>query len=110
MKLQPKPFQRIAREEKTIELRLNDEKRKMINVGDTIIFTNIDDNDSKISAVVVKLHRFDSFRQLYDMLPLDKCGYLSDEIDTASPLDMEAYYSIDKQSQYGVLGIEIKLS
>ena len=41
MRLNPKPFEKIASGRKTCELRLNDEKRKLISVGDTIIFVHI---------------------------------------------------------------------
>ena len=41
MKLVDFAFNAIKNKEKDIELRLNDEKRSLINVGDTIIFTNI---------------------------------------------------------------------
>ena len=35
--LNPEPFEMIRSGKKTIELRLNDEKRKTISVGDTIV-------------------------------------------------------------------------
>ena len=38
MSLRPHPFEKIKLGEKTIELRLYDEKRKEIKVGDTIEF------------------------------------------------------------------------
>ena len=46
---------------------------------------------------------------IYDNLPLLKCGYNEDNINTASPDDMEKYYSKEKQNQFGVIGIEISL-
>ena len=48
--------------------------------------------------------------ELYQALPLLECGYTSNNVETASPKDMEAYYSLEQQAQYGVLGIEISLS
>lgn len=42
MSLRNKPFNSIKSGTKTIELRLYDEKRKLISVGDIITFTNID--------------------------------------------------------------------
>ena len=45
----------------------------------------------------------------YDNLPLLNCGYNEDNINTASPEDMEMYYSREKQNKYGVVGIEISL-
>ena len=106
MKLNPCPFKQIKSGEKTIELRLNDEKRKQINIGDNIIFTNTLNNE-KIITSVTNLHYFDNFTQLYDSLPLLKCGYSKENINNAKASDMEQYYGIDKQKQYGVVGIEL---
>ena len=41
MKLQDDPFTKIKNKTKTIEMRLNDEKRKKIKQNDLIEFTNI---------------------------------------------------------------------
>lgn len=109
MKLHPQPFAMIASSEKTIELRLNDEKRQQIQVGDTILFTSREDESKQIRATVLKLHRFSSFEELYAELPLEQCGYRPDELAQASPKDMEAYYTPEQQKRYGVLGIEIQL-
>ena len=109
MNLNPSPFEMIASGAKTIELRLYDEKRRQIKVGDTIVFQKTSNHNEQITAEVIKLHKFNSFSELYEALPLDKCGYLPEEIDSASYKDMEEYYSAEKQAQYGVLGIEIKV-
>ena len=52
---------------------------------------------------------FADFAALYAALPLDRCGYLPEEVPTASPEDMTVYYSAEKQARYGVVGIEISL-
>ena len=83
MNLNPEPFEMIRSGEKTIELRLNDEKRKAISVGDTIVFTNTADTGKQIFAVVTALHQFRNFAELYDKLPLLKCGYTEKDIDRA---------------------------
>lgn len=108
MNLHPGPYAMIATGQKTIELRLYDEKRQKIRIGDSILFTNTKTGE-QIRATVVKLHRFDSFAELYQTLPLLQCGYTSENVDKASPADMNAYYSPEQQSQYGVLGIELQL-
>ncbi len=109
MNLTPAPMQEIRTGNKTIELRLNDEKRKQISVGDTIKFINTEDSNDTLRVKVVDLFLFSSFAELYDNLPLLKCGYSEDNINTASPDDMEMYYSREKQNKYGVVGIEISL-
>ena len=57
----------------------------------------------------MKLHIFDSFKELYNNLPLLKCGYTEQELDTASADDMLAYYPKEKQDRYKVVGIELEL-
>ena len=109
MNLTAAPMQEIRTGNKTIELRLNDEKRKQISVGDTIKFINTEDSNDTLRVKVVDLFLFSSFAELYDNLPLLNCGYNEDNINTASPEDMEMYYSREKQNKYGVVGIEISL-
>lgn len=109
MNLTPAPMQEIRTGNKTIGLRLNDEKRKQISVGDTIKFINTEDSNDTLRVKVVDLFLFSSFAELYDNLPLLNCGYNEDNINTASPEDMEMYYSREKQNKYGVVGIEISL-
>ncbi|MBQ9106960.1 MAG: ASCH domain-containing protein [Clostridia bacterium] len=109
MKLNQRPFELMARGVKSIELRLNDEKRQKIVVGDTINFYNVENENERITAKVIKLHYYRSFVELYADLPLDKIGYSSDELSAASPKDMEKYYSAERQDKYGVLAIEVEL-
>ncbi len=108
MNLTPAPFEMIKSGEKTIELRLFDEKRQKIKPGDTIVFTNTETAET-LETAVAALHRFDSFEELYKSLPLLKCGYTEETVSEAKPADMEFYYSVDAQKKYGVVGIEISL-
>lgn len=94
---------------KTIELRLYDEKRKKIKVGDKIIFINMNDATDVLTVIVKELFVFRSFDDLYKTLPLTECGYTCENLCTASPEDMEMYYSKEKQSKYGVVGIRVAL-
>ena len=109
MKLHPSPFDKIKSGAKTIELRLFDEKRQQINEGDLIIFTNTS-NGEKITTTVRKLHRFDTFAELYQTLPLLQCGYTPEDVANAHPSDMEAYYAAEEQQKYGVVGIELQIT
>ena len=107
MKLHPAPFEMIKSGQKTIELRLYDEKRQKIKEGDTIRFTNTATGEN-LTATAIKLHRFDSFEALYQNLPLLQCGYTNEDVDKAHPSDMEQYYSALEQEKHGVVGIELK--
>ncbi len=109
MNLNVSPFEMIKSGEKTIELRLFDEKRQAIDVDDIIVFTLTNDPTQQIKVKVLTLHLFPNFEDLYSSLPLEKCGYEQQELLTASYKDMELYYSKEKQAKYGVVGIEVKL-
>ena len=109
MNLTPAPLRMIREGRKTIELRLYDEKRKQISIGDIIIFVNTEDKDDELTARVTDLYVFDTFEELYDRLPLLECGYTEDDIALASPADMELYYPKDRQKLYGVVGIKLAL-
>lgn len=109
MKLHAGPFSMIQSGRKTIELRLYDDKRRLIQVGDIIVFTHSDDASQTCTVEVKALHIYPDFAALYEALPLEKCGYLPEELADASPADMNVYYSVEKQADFGVVGIEIML-
>ena len=108
MHLQPQPFSMIRSGEKTMELRLYDDKRQQIKVNDEIEFCCPESGQQSFTVRVKALHRFRNFAELYAALPLLRCGYTSKTLSSASPDDMNAYYSLQKQAKYGVVGIEVK--
>lgn len=106
MRLNAQPFKKIKDGEKTIELRLYDEKRRAISVG-VIVFTSRESGE-KLQKRVKALHVFANFKQLYASLDLRKCGYAPDELAGAKAEDMEQYYSAREQERCGVVGIELE--
>lgn len=106
MKLNNSPFNKIKNGSKTIELRLNDEKRSKLKVNDFIEFTNVETNE-KILTEIMELYKYDSFSTLYENFDKVSLGY--SENDIANPNDMLEYYSKELQDKYGVLGIKIKV-
>lgn len=106
MKLYNEPFEKIKNGNKTVEIRLNDEKRQLLKIGDKIRFTNIDSNE-KLIVQVLNLYKFKDFKELYSYFDKTSMGYsLSDEVN---PNHMLEYYSENNIKKYGALGIEIKL-
>lgn len=99
-------FQLIKSGIKTIEMRLNDEKRKNIKIGDVIEFHNTMTKEI-IKTKVINIYQYCSFEELYQHHNQISLGYKEDEI--ASPKDMEKYYQPSKIKQLGVIGIEIKV-
>lgn len=105
MNLAPSPFQLISAGEKRVEMRLYDEKRSAITVGDVIEFENSDTHQT-IRRTVVRLTRFHDFFELYSYFDKTALGYRSTE--SANAEDMYIYYSPEQIARYGVLAIEIE--
>ena len=109
MRLQDSPFHMIASGKKTFELRLYDEKRRAISVGDEIEFSLISEPTRRLLCKVTSLGVYPSFAEMYAELPLTKCGYTEDDVASASPRDMELYYSPEEQAKYGTLAIGVEV-
>ena len=105
MRLHNDPFLAIKSNEKCIEMRLNDEKRKNIKKGDKIEFTNTI-NNSVFYVEVVEVYKYPTFEELYKNHNKIDLGYKENE--TAAPEDMLLYYSKEDIKKYGVLAISIK--
>lgn len=105
MRLHNTPFNKINDGTKTIEMRLYDEKRRLIKIGDIIEFTNRTTNQ-KLNTKVVNMYILKNFDELYKNFDKVCLGYSKDEI--ANPDDMNIYYSKEEQDKYGVVAIEIE--
>ena len=109
MKLQPNHFYYMKNGTKRIELRLNDEKRSKISVGDKIIFFKEPLLDESFETTVIKLLKYDYFENLIDDYGIEICA--NKNITKQDLLnDLEKFYTKEKQSKYGVLGIMISLN
>ena len=108
MKLQPKFFDFIKYGTKRIELRLYDEKRRNIELGDKIIFWKEPELEEVVEATVVGLLRYESFKKLFEDFDV---SLLADSSMTKEELleVLEEFYTMEKQEKYGVLGIRIEL-
>ena len=74
MKLKNEPFQKIKSGQKTVELRLFDNKRRQLDIGDDIIFTNLSNADERLAVRVKALYRYASFEELFNEISPEKCG------------------------------------
>ena len=108
MKLRTKYFNFIKNGTKRIELRLNDEKRKEIEIGDEINFEEVVDNPRCLKTKVVDLYYESNFNELlnkYDIkLFADKNTTKQELLDVLNEI-----YPIEKQTKYGVVGIKIEI-
>lgn len=107
MRLHNGPFEKIKSGTKTIEMRLNDEKRQLIKVGDFIKFINRV-TEEELTTLVKGIYYYESFDELYKHFDKISIGY--DLEDDADPNDMSQYYSNEDIENYGVVGIEIEVT
>lgn len=108
MKLQPEYFNFILNGTKRIEIRLNDEKRQNIKLGDKIKFLKEPDLNETFEAQVIGLLRYNSFEEMfkdYDISILSDKSMTKEELISV----LEQFYTKEKQEKYGVLGIRIEL-
>ena len=108
LKLQPEYFNYIQNGTKRIELRLYDEKRQKIQIGDSIIFKKEPDLDVSMEVKVVGLIRYDTFDKLiqdFDIKLLADSSMSKEELLNA----LQEFYTQDMQKQYGVIGIRIEM-
>lgn len=108
MKLQSKYYNFILNGTKRIELRLFDEKRQQIKLGETIKILNESDLNESFEVKVVGLLRYSSFEEMFKDFDI---SVLADNLMTKDELleVLEQFYTKDKQKLYGVLGIRIEL-
>ena len=106
MNLQPKYFDFMKDGTKRIELRLYDEKRSQIELGDVIEFSKSENDELK--AEVVGLLRYNSFKDLFEDFDI---SILADASMTKDELlgVLSEFYAPEKQSEYGVVGIRLKI-
>ncbi len=108
LKLQPKYFDYINNGTKRIELRLYDEKRQKINIGDTIIFQKEPELEIIMKVKVIGILRYNTFEDLFKDFDIEM---LADRSMSKQELlnVLEEFYTPEKQEQYGVVGIRIEI-
>ncbi len=107
MHLNKEPFEKIKSGKKKIEVRLNDEKRQKVKIGDTIIFSKLPDCKEKIKVKVTKLLYYNTFKELYTDLPFELFGRKDKTLNYMLKGTYEIYNK-KSEEKYGVVGIKIE--
>lgn len=107
MKLNSESFDRVRFHGKVIGLRIYDEKRQKVSIGDKIVFYKRPDLDESITVNVIGFLRYSSFEDLVNDFPLSYFGFSKD-------FGKEEYlklvrYSKEQVEKFGVLGTRISL-
>jgi len=107
MSLYDRPFSKIMDGSKTIEIRLNDKKRRKVSIGDHITFTKVSDKKETLTVQVVDLYPHPSFAALYQAFSFAEFG--CDGYTMEQMLDRTYdIYTKENEQRYGVLGIRVR--
>lgn len=104
MKLTKEPFTKIASGEKIIESRLFDEKRKLLNIDDEIVFRDNEGQEKPVSTKIIALYRYATFASLFSDFP---ASYFGGESKEFLLNQIHQFYSEEQEKEFGVIGIKI---
>ena len=108
MKLKEPYYSKIQSGEKIYEIRLNDEKRQVMSVGDVIVFRKEPELLETVQTEILDLIHFKSFEELVNSLALNDIGF--DGYDKDNVIDVyHSIYSAEQENKYGVLAIKLKV-
>ncbi|GAA0598166.1 ASCH domain-containing protein [Virgibacillus siamensis] len=108
MRLFETPFNSIKSGRKTVEVRLNDEKRRKLKIGDKIDFVKVPDENDTLIVKVIGLKVYHTFKEMYEDIPsmdLDAAGGSVEEMVE----NTYKIYTPEKEKKWGTLAISIKL-
>ena len=108
MGLYDKPFYSMKLGRKTVEVRLNDEKRKKLKIGDTIVFTKVPDSNETLTAEILELRRYRTFREMYESIPAKEFDTVGDPIDEMVEQTYKIY-TFEQEQKWGTLAIIVKM-
>ncbi len=109
LKLKEEYFNKIKTKRKTLEGRLNDEKRKKILIGDYIDFTNTSDENDHILTKVIDKYFFDNFDQMLLFIDKKSLGFDNNEGDAEILNVYRSIYSKEKEEEFGVVVLSVEL-
>ncbi|WP_373867236.1 ASCH domain-containing protein [Virgibacillus salexigens] len=102
------PFNSIKLGRKIVEVRLYDEKRRKLNIGDKIEFVQIHDKNDAVTVKVTGLRNYNTFKEMYEDIPprdLDTVGESVEEMVE----NTYKIYTPEKEKEWGTLAISVKL-
>lgn len=107
MKLNPKYFEYMKNGTKEIEIRLNDEKRKKLKIGDEIIFQREPELKEELYTTVEKLLIEKSFEDAIMNLEIQQ---YADQKETSENFlkDLYKFYTKEQENKYGVIAIKVR--
>jgi len=108
MKLKEEFFDKVKSGKKIYEVRLYDEKRQKVCVGDTIIFKKMPELIDGVVTKVVDVKKFESFEQMAQTLSLASVGFEKKNAAQVSRF-YRSIYGREDEKKYGVVVFKLEL-
>lgn len=105
MNLQDNFFNMVRNNSKTLEVRLLDDKRKALKIGDTIIFSN--SSNQMIPVTIISLNIYNNFEELLQNNNSVEIGLINSSPENTLK-QLYSIYPKEKCCQYKVLAIKFK--
>lgn len=102
-------FEIVDKGVKNIEVRINDEKRRKLKIGDTLTFLKRPLEEESIKAVVTDLKYYDNFETLVENNDIERL-YKKDYTKEDFIKLLERFYTKEEQEKYGVVAIHFEKS
>lgn len=108
MGLYETPFKSIKSGKKKVEVRLYDEKRRQIRIGDTIIFTRLPDSNETLTVEVIELRQYPTFKEMYESIPAEDFDAVDDSIHEMVEQTYQIY-TPEREKEWGTVAITINV-
>ena len=108
LNLNPIYFNLIKHKEKTLEGRLNDEKRQKFNIGDTITFYKEPEKTETMNAIILDKFIYHNFDEMADDLDKKDLGFSSSTKQEMINV-YRTIYTREDENKYGVVIFKIKV-
>lgn len=106
--LHPDIFEIVLKGKKTVEARVNDEKRRKLKIGDTLVFLKRPLEDEVIRAEVTNLEYYGNFKEMVEHYDISNL-YLEDFTKQEYLDTLARFYTDEDQKIWGVVAISFKI-
>lgn len=106
--LHPEIFEQVAKGVKTVEARVNDEKRQQLKVGDEITVLKRPDEIETLKVKITGLKKFRNFEELAQHYTIEQL-YSPDFTKEQYLALFPQFYSDEEIAKYGTVAIEFIL-
>ncbi|MDP5274946.1 ASCH domain-containing protein [Chengkuizengella axinellae] len=93
---------------KIVEVRLNDEKRRRIKLGDKIKFIKLPEENEIIYVEVLELIKYDTFKAMYEDIPFQQFDCEGWRMEDMLKGTYQIYTS-EQENKWGTLAIKMKV-